>query len=127
MLSRTLFWLVPAAVAASGACSYQGPSLQGYQGLQRRVISYYDANAVERAAVCPNPAMQSITASDIVERTPERVVMDIRYYWIDWSQATDLGSASITTCRDWASRTFTFAPDTSGNLQVVDMSGPKKG
>ena len=114
-------------LGAAGACAYEGPSLQGYEGLQYRVISYYGAHAVERAAVCPNPEMQSVTASTILERTPDRVVMDIRYYWVDWSQATDLGSASITTCRDWASRTFTFAPDTAGKLQVVDMSGPTKG
>ena len=122
--SRTAVVLLAGAAAA---CSYQGPSLQGYAGLQYRVISYYRANAVERAAVCPNPEMQSITASTILEQTPDRVVMDVRYYWVDWSQATDLGGASITTCRDWASRTFTFAPDTAGNLQVVGMSGPTKG
>lgn len=127
-MPKSCSWVLPATVAAGLAgCSYAGPSVAGYPGLQYRIISYYGANAVERAAVCPNPEMQSVTSARVVEDTPERVVMDVRYYWIDWSQAVDRGGASITTCRDWSERTFTFAPDTAGNLQVVDMTGPRKG
>ena len=52
--------------------------------------------------------------------------MDIRYYWVDWSQASDVQGGSITTCRDWSERTFTFARSSDGTLQVVDMTGPEK-
>lgn len=114
------------AAAAVAACSYPGPSLQGYVGLQYRVTSYYRDHAWERAAVCPNPEMQSITASRIVERTPDRVVMEIRYYWVDWSQASDIGGASVTTCRDWSERIFSFAPRSDGTLEVVGMTGGRK-
>ena len=107
-------------------CAWQGPALEGHAGLQYRVVSFYDAHASERQATCPNPKMQSITASRVVEDTPERVVMDIRYYWVDWSQAVDLQSGSITTCRDWSERTFTFARTTDGSLQPVSMTGPTK-
>ena len=75
---------------AVAGCAWQGPSLEGHDGLQYRVISFYDAHASERQASCPNPKMQSITASRVVEDTPDKVVMDIRYYWVDWSQATDV-------------------------------------
>ena len=115
---------IPAGAVA--ACSYSGPSLQGHEGLQYRVTSYYRDHAWERAAVCPNPEMQSITASRIVEQTPDRVVMEIRYYWVDWSQASDIGGASVTTCRDWSERTFTFAPGSDGTLEVVGMTGGLK-
>ena len=114
------------AVSATAACTWQGPSLAGHPGLQHRVISYYDANASERSAACPNPEMQSVSSTRVVEDTPERVVMDIRYYWVDWSQASDIGGASVTTCRDWSERTFTFAPRSDGTLDVVAMSGAQK-
>ena len=122
MLRHTIFLL---ALALAG-CGWQGPALEGHAGLQYQVISYYNANASERQASCPNPEMQSITSSRVVEDTPEKVVMDIRYYWVDWSQATDVQGGSITTCRDWGERTFTFARTTGGGLGVVSMTGAQK-
>ena len=122
MLRHTIFLL---ALALAG-CGWQGPALEGHAGLQYQVISYYNANASERQASCPNPEMQSITSSHVVEDSPEKVVMDIRYYWVDWSQATDVRGGSMTTCRDWGERTFTFARTTSGGLGVVGMTGAQK-
>ncbi len=111
---------------AVAGCAWQGPSLEGHEGLQYRVISFYDAHASEREASCPNPKMQSISASRVVEDTPDTVVMNLRYYWVDWSQATDAQGGSITTCRDWGERTFTFARGSDGSLQVQSMTGPQK-
>ena len=111
---------------ALAACGWQGPALEGHAGLQYQVISFYDAHATEREVSCPNPEMQSITSSRVIEDTSEKVVMDIRYYWIDWSQATDVQGSSITTCRDWNERTFTFARNSAGELDVVSMTGAQK-
>lgn len=108
------------------ACGWQGPSLQGQPGLQYEVTSFYGGRAMERSATCPNPEMQSITSSRIVSDDGRTVTMDIRYYWVDWSQAVDINGGNITTCRDWSERTFTFARDTAGKLQVVAMSGEQK-
>src|SRR5688572_22435105 len=110
---RTILLLFPAALAG---CGWQGPSLAGYPGLQYQVISFYDDRATERSAACPNPEMQSITSNRVVEDTPERVVMDVRYYWIDWSQGTDVQGGTVTTCRDWSERTFTFSRTSDGGL-----------
>lgn len=107
-------------------CSWPGPSLQGQPGLQYEVISFYNRRAMERSATCPNPEMQSITSSRITRDDGQNVTMDIRYYWVDWSQAVDMAGGNITTCRDWSERTFTFARDTGGKLQVVSMSGSQK-
>ncbi len=107
-------------------CAWQGPALEGHAGLQYQVISFYDAHASERQWSCPNPAMQSVTSTRVVEDTPQKVVMDIRYYWVDWSQATDVPGGSLTTCRDWGERTFTFARNSDGTLQPESMTGPQK-
>jgi hypothetical protein len=115
--------LLPAALVG---CGWQGPSLAGYPGLQHQVISFYDDRAAERSWACPNPEMQSITSNRVVEDAPERVVMEVRYYWIDWSQATDVAGGSVTTCRDRSERTFTFARTSDGGLEVRSMTGPQR-
>ena len=109
---------------ALAGCGWQGPALEGHAGLQRQVISYYDDRATERNFACPNPRMQSVTSSQVVEDTPESVVMDVRYYRVDWSQASEVGGGNVTTCRDWSERTFTFARASDGQLGVVGMTGP---
>jgi HAMP domain-containing protein len=72
---------------ALGACSWRGPSLAGYDGLQFEVISFYDANAMEKNATCPQPRMQAVTRAQVVEETPQRVVMNIKYHFRDEGQA----------------------------------------
>ncbi len=126
MTSFRLSVLLAASAGLASACSWQGPALQGHEGLQYRVTSYYRDRAFERAAACPNPEIQSITSSRVIEDNSEQVVMDIRYYWVDWSQASDLRGASVTTCRDWGERTFTFAPRSDGTLEVVGMTGAQR-
>jgi len=108
------------------ACSWPGPSLQGQPGLQYEVIIFYNGRAMERSAACPNPEMQSITSSRIIGDDGQTVTMDIRYYWVDWSQANDINGGSVTTCRDWSERNFTFTRDSAGKLQVVAMTGAQK-
>ena len=117
--AASLFTLVVAG------CAWEGPALEGHAGLQYRVISFYDAHASEREAYCPNPRMQSITSSRVVEDTPGRVVMDIRYYWVDWSQAVDAGRQRHDLPR-LGERTFTFARSTDGTLLPESMTGAQK-
>jgi hypothetical protein len=123
-ISRPAALLVAATL---GGCTAQGPSLAGYPGLQWQVINFYDARAMERSASCPNPQMQSVTSRRIVEETPEKVVMDIRYRWMDESQAMEMEQGgSVVTCQDWSERTFTFARTGDGGLVVQGMTGPQK-
>ena len=121
-----LRYAMPVTAAALAACSGQGSSLAGYPGLQQQVISYYNGRAMERSASCPTPEMRAVTSARVVEDTPQRVVMDIRYSWVDWNQAADVGGANVTTCNDWGERTFTFARSGTGTLGVVGMTGEQK-
>jgi hypothetical protein len=113
--------------AAVGSCGAQGSSLAGYPGLQWQVISFYGAHAMERNASCPNPQMWSATRHRAVEETPERVVTDIRYYWMDELQSMEVGQGgSGGTCQGWGERTFTFAKTGDGGLEVQAMTGLQK-
>src|SRR5690349_21385330 len=52
-VGRAMRWIVVVPLAALAACSWQGPPLAGYPGLQWKVVSYYDNRAMERNAACP--------------------------------------------------------------------------
>lgn len=117
-----------------GACSWQGPGIAGYDGLQFRVISFYDARAMEENATCPQPRMRAVTRAQVVEETPERVVMNIKYAFEDEGQ-TDYdndgfppfgGGGFLNRCNGFGERTFTFARRTDGSLDVASMTGPQR-
>ena len=116
-----------------GACGYQGPAVAGYPGLQNKIQWYYDSNAIEQNATCNTPRMRSVTGSQILEETPETVVMSIRYYWFDEGQIdfdrggfTPMPAPSLQRCNGFAERTFTFVKMTDGSLQVRSMTGPQR-
>ena len=114
------------------ACNYQGPAVAGYPGLQNKIQWFYDSNALEQNAVCTQPRMRSVTSSQILEETPETVVMNIRYYWIDEGQLDfddspfPFAGGPIQRCNGFAERRFTFVKMTDGSLQVRAMTGPQR-
>ena len=119
-------------LSALAACSWQGPSLAGYSGLQWKVESFYGNHALERNAACPLPRMDAVQAK-IVDETPTTVVMNVRYHWYDDTQSSDSsdlfpggGSGVLGYCNDWGERTFTFTKTSQGGLQVASMTGPQR-
>lgn len=114
------------ALLALAACGWQGPDVAGYPGLQWQIQSFYDGRAMEAQARCPNPRINSITDATVVEDTPERVVMDIRYYWVDDTQTVGGDGASKIICQDWGERRFTFARAGDRRLAVESMTGLQK-
>ena len=114
------------------ACNYQGPAVAGYPGLQNKIQWFYDSNALEQNAVCTQPRMRSVTSAQILEETPETVVMNVRYYWIDEGQLDfddspfPFAGGPIQRCNGFAERRFTFVKMTDGSLQVRAMTGPQR-
>ncbi|MGE3739345.1 MAG: ATP-binding protein [Geminicoccaceae bacterium] len=115
------------------ACGYQGPAVAGYPGLQNKIMWYYENNALEQNATCTRARMRSITGAQVIDETPQTVVMNIRYYWYDEGQRDfdDSGfgvfaPGPINRCNGFAERTFTFVKMTDGSLQVRSMTGPQR-
>lgn len=119
-------FLGAALLPALAACGWRGPSLAGQPGLAYDVGSFYDGRAMEAQARCPNPRLDGIVRTRVVEDTPERVVMDLRYRWVDDTQSVEVGGGNSLPCQDWGERRFTFARGPDGRLQVVAMDGPQK-
>jgi hypothetical protein len=117
--------LAPLLVLA--ACGWKGPGVAGYAGLQRPIMSFYDDRAIEENAMCPQPRMTAIVRSEVVEETPDRVVMDLRYHYRDDMMTVDTGDGGTKYgCDDFAERRFTFARATDGGLRVEGMSGAQR-
>jgi signal transduction histidine kinase len=113
------------------ACGVKGPGVAGYPGLQFPVQSFYDARATEQNWTCNQPRLQAITDAQVVDETPERVVMNIRYYWYDEQNTitednVPFAMPALQRCNGWAERTFTFTKMTDGSLVVQSMTGPQR-
>lgn len=116
----------------AAACGYQGAPLAGYPGLQWQTQSFYDARAVEGNWACTQPRMRSVTATRIVDETPTKVVMNVRYYWFDEGQTITeqnglpFAAPFLQRCNGFAERTFTFVKMSDGTLQPESMTGPQR-
>lgn len=124
------------ATALLGACAElaQGPSLAGYPGLQFQVESFYRTRALEENASCTQPQM-FITGYDVVEDTPARLVLDVRYRYVDegMRDTEDFLPNRILRagCTGWAQRTFVIAKSVGGDgatvaTSVSSMTGPQR-
>ncbi len=133
--------LVLGAVAL-GACAElaRGPSLAGYPGLQFQVESFYRSRALEENASCTQPQM-FITGYDVVEDTPTRLVLDVRYRYVDegmrdfddtFFPGRIVGRGGTGGCTGWAQRTFVVAKSVGGTngaavaTSVRSMTGPQR-
>lgn len=120
------------AAALVSACGYKGPALAGHEGLQFQVMSYYDRRAWEEGARCLAPRMTAITRTTVLEDTPERLVLNLRYHYRDdmygdfGDDDAPFGIVHPFTCQGWSERTFTMSKRSDGSLDVVEMSGPQR-
>jgi hypothetical protein len=104
-----------------GACTFQ-PELAEYPGAAPQIRAYYERNAWEQNATCTRNLIQAITGADVVEDTPDRLVLAVRYRYEPFNRIQDFGRLS---CRDWGKRNFTFRK-VDGSLQLVGMTGEQR-
>ena len=134
--------LLAALLGALAGCAQiaQGPSLAGYPGLTYQLSSYYSARALEENATCTRPRML-VSGYQIVEDTPSRLVMNVRYHYVDEGRQDMIQDDDIIgprfaigpgTCNDFATRTFVLAkseggpPGATPGLTVTSMTGPQR-
>jgi hypothetical protein len=136
------WWLVTTALALGGCTELaHGPSVAGYPGLQYQIESFYSARALEENATCTQPRM-TISAYKVVEETPERLVLEVRYHYVDEGRR-DFDRGAIDgamfgvpgvggQCDAFATRTFVIAKAVGGagsgrpTAMVASMTGPQR-
>ncbi|HEX2524716.1 MAG TPA: hypothetical protein VHL31_00215 [Geminicoccus sp.] len=117
--------LVVGAMLLAGCAGMN--DLGPYPDLRWKIESYYRDNAWEEGARCVLPTM-SVTRWRVVEETPEKIVMEVRYAWqddrnVDYNRFPGLGGSS--TCVGFNERLFTIAKGPNG-LQVQSMTGEQR-
>jgi hypothetical protein len=98
------------------------------------VSSYYEDHASEDYARCNRPYFDAITRIDVLEDTPERLVIDLRYKYQDRLRDDENSHVrrpgdierSRKVCWGFESRQFTLEKAGDG-IQVVEMTGPVRG
>ena len=93
-------------VLAAGACATANQDgLPDWFDLQFQITSFYATRAQERGATCNLPEM-SITRAEVVEETPERLVLDVTYFWRDnaYGDRSDVQFGRINPCQGFARR-----------------------
>jgi hypothetical protein len=94
-------------------------NLAGEPGLMADVKRYYDQHAIEVGGRCQTPLLGTVLSSNVLERSPERLVIRIRYAYSQ-PKAQYQGE-----CDGFGDRTFTIAGQ-SGKFEVVEMSGTQR-
>ncbi len=117
------------ALLAQAACAPRNPELAPYRGVEFEIETYYETRAWERNATCLRPEI-SIARIDTVEDTPERLVLNVRYFWEDTAFGRDdemfpmRGGGSW--CSGFSERVFTLAKRPDGRVTVSAMTGPQR-
>jgi len=86
----------------------------------------YDRLALERDGLCTQPQLEGITRVEVRERTPERVVLRISYWFRDDASEDDYGwgfTGVLRRCAGFAERTFVIDPQSG---RVLAMGGPQR-
>jgi hypothetical protein len=106
--------------------------LAGEPGLLFEIQQYYERNALEEGGRCPAPLLGGVTRTEVLEDTPERMVLHLTYGYRDMirdgedcSEMRPARCGIMLECRGFAERTFTVARTADG-LEVVDMTGPQR-
>ena len=86
------------------------------------IRSYYRQHAAEKNYTCLAPEIRGITRVEVLEDTPERLVLRIRYHYRD--NVYGLDGFLTGRCQDFATRTFVI--DRRNGYRVVGMSGPTR-
>jgi len=98
-----------------------------YTDLRWKIESFYRDHAWEEGARCVLPSM-SITQWEVLEETPDKLVIGVRYAWRDDRNSgfdPELGRVQVGICQGFNSRVFTVVRGPAG-MQVQSMTGEQR-
>jgi hypothetical protein len=112
--------VIAGLLAGCTTASWQPPA---YETAIKR---YYEAHASERNGQCLAPYIDGFTTIQVVEDTPERMVVDARYLYRDWiKDGTDADDGMMLGCVSYGQRSFVLTRSVD-RLQVIEMSGLRR-
>ena len=94
------------------------------QALERTIERYYESNASEENQTCLTPYMDGLTNVTVVEEQPDRLVLDVRYFYRDRFK-DDRSNGVGSECTGYAQRQFTLVKTDAG-LGVAAMTDSRR-
>jgi hypothetical protein len=125
-MSRRLLNLVLLALVAGCATRLPSTSFAEPAALEQAMKRYYERHASEQYGYCLNPYIDGLTQVAVVSNEPDRLGVDVRYLYKDWSK-NDRSDRGGHECTSYAGRRFTFGKGPAGGVEVLDMTGPRRG
>jgi len=122
MSSPSVCLILAAVLLAACAPRMPATSFAEPSAVERTVMRYYERHASEENRTCLSPYIDGLTQVSVVEDTPERLVVDVRYLYRDRFK-DDRGNGMGRECSGYAGRRFTLAKTDAG-IAVVEMTGP---
>lgn len=110
--------LLGLALAGCSLLPSTNQTVAGVPGLLPVIQQYYERRATEENGHCRAPLLDGVMSTAIVERSSQRLVVQLRYLYRD--QTAELRGS----CIGFGNRTFTIEEGAQGP-RVVDMSGPQ--
>jgi hypothetical protein len=120
------FFAVPFLIVLVLLAGCTGPRIEsGHFGpsaaIEQAIRRYYERHASEGGASCFRPFIDGFSRIDVLEDTPDRLVVDARYMFRD--RAQEPGQGNGNPCVGFSQRTFTLARDQDGRPTVTNMTG----
>ncbi len=122
MSTRCLCLSLIALLAGCSTGRLPGTSFAEPAALERAMERYYAAHATEQYGYCSTPHIDGLTQVRVVDNQPQRLVVDVRYFYQDRQKANSLGHE----CTGYGGRSFTFGKGEAGGVDVVEMTGPRR-
>lgn len=118
-LGPTLFAVLLAGCGPSLESAYFEPQ----SAVETAITNHYERYASEENGQCLRPYIKGLSRIEVIEDQPERLAVQIRYLFRDRNR--DNGDGSNSVCVGFSGRRFTLGK-TGGEIEVVEMSGPKR-
>jgi hypothetical protein len=118
--------LLAALVAGCAASRLPSTDFAEPAALERAMKRYYEAHASEDHGQCLKPYIDGLTQVAVVDDQPERLVVDVRYFYRDRLK-DDRGQDGFgRECTGYAGRRFDFGKGPTGAVEILDMTGERR-
>ncbi len=129
--------LVAVLVAGCAASRLPSTSFAEPPALEQAMKRYYEAHASEQYGYCLKPYIDGLTQVSVVDSQPDRLVVDVRYFYRDRLKDDRGHDGFGRECTGYAGRSFTFGKETAGGKEsgyaegapgivVLEMTGPRR-
>jgi hypothetical protein len=120
----TLSCLILVALVGCSTTQIESAQFGPSSAIESAMMRHYERNASE--GNCYHPSIDGFTKLNVLEHTPDRLVVHARYLYRDRFRDNDDGGSSSGACSGFGERTFTLTRGPEGGALEVTMDGQQE-